>query len=292
MAESLPQFATLATRNYIVDDGGQILAVTSQQSLFPKENLLSPLRSKRLRTTTASVAQKIDVSLVTPVVFPGICALVDSNLDDNETVSIEGATETTFNTGHADYAKWNFTTYQQDWTPKTRTGRRVLRWYPGSADVAGANVFALRPFWRLTLPANGTIDSDGDGVADTYYELGVWFLGAYQRLPINVGFDRGLSDPSVNAESDGGAIYPDRRPTFHELSSDAPLLDDASSISMLRALDDAGETRHCIQDLWGWATAENKKADSCYYGHVTKVKQARFVQMYDRLSHVFVEARA
>lgn len=287
MAESLPQYATLTTRNRIVDDGAILLSVTSQQSLFTKENLLSPLRSKRLRSLSSSVQWQLVGQFATPT-LPGVVALIDSNLASGKAVTWELADDQGMTSNKL---TWNFTTYAQDWTPKTRTGRHILRWFPGTPDVTVGSVSA-RSFFRLTFAANSTIDTDGDGVADSYFELGNLFVGSYVRLPINLGFERELSDPSQLSESDGGAIYPDRRPTVHELSNEAPLLNDASSIAMVRALDDAGTTRHCLLDLWGWTSDATKKADSCYYGRVDRVRQTRFVQMFDRLTHTFLEARA
>lgn len=287
MAESLPQYATLATRNHIVDDGATLLSVTSQQSLFTKENLLSPLRSKRVRSLSSSVQWQLVGQLATPK-LPTVLALIDSNLAASKAVTWELADDQGMTSNKL---TWNFTTYAQDWTPKTRTGRHVLRWFPGTPDTTVGSVSA-RSFFRLTFAANSTLDSDGDGVADSYFELGTLFVGSYARLPINLGFEREIDDPSELSESDGGAVYPDRRPAVHKLSNEAPLLNDASSIAMLRALDDAGTTRHCLLDLWGWTSDATKKADSCYYGRVERVRQTRFVQMFDRLTHSFIEARA
>ncbi len=292
MAESLPQYATLTTRNFLVDDGAIILSVTSQQSLFPKENLLSPLWSRPLRSLSSSVQWQLIGQFKTPT-LPTILALKGSNLASGKAVTWELADDQGMTTNKQ---TWNLTTYAQDWTPKTRTGRAILKWYPGTPDSGGSA--AARSFFRLTIAANATIDSDGDGVADPYIHLGVLFLGSYFRLPINLGLEREPDDPSGGSVSDGGAEFPDRRPTRLRLSSEAPLLNDASSVALLSAVQDAGTTRHCLLDQWPWATDPAKKAESAVYGQLGRSmgdspgKFTRFVQMFDRFSHDFREARA
>lgn len=290
--ESLPQYATLTTRNLIVDEPAIILSVTSQQSLFPKENLLSPLWSKGVRSTSASVQWQLVGQFKTPS-LPTILALKGTNLASGKAVTWELADDQGMTTNKQ---TWNLTTYAQDWNPKTRTGRAVLKWYPGTPDAGGAA--AVRSFFRLTIAANATIDSNGDGVADSYIEIGTLFAGIALRLPINPGLDQESDDPSGGSESDGGASFPDRRPTYARLSSEAPLLDDASSETMAAAFDDAGTSRHVLLDKWGWATDPTKKARSCIYGHLgnklggTVGTFTRYVQMFDRLRHEFREARA
>lgn len=293
MAEALPQFATLTTRNLIVDDPAIILSVTSQQSLFPKENLYSPLWSKPFRSASSSVQWQLVGQFKQPS-LPTIVAIKGSNLASGKAVTWEIADDQVMTTNKQ---TWNFTTYAQDWNPKTRTGRAVLRWYPGTPDAGGSGI-TPRSFFRLTIAANATIDSDGDGVADPYIHIGALYLGNYVRLPVTLGLEREIDDPSGGSVSDGGAEFPDRRPTRIRLSSEAPLMDDTSSVAMLSAVQDAGTTRHCLLDQWGWATTTSKKAESCIYGFLgsgmgdTAGKFTRYVKLFDRFSHDFREARA
>lgn len=293
MPESLPTYATLTTRNLIVDDGAIIISVKSQQSLFPKENLYSPLRSRKCRSTSATTSWVILGQFATPT-LPTIVALIDSNISSAANpVEWELADDQAMTTNKQ---TWYLQPYAQDWTPKTRTGRHVLRWYPGTPNLGGSA--AARSFFRVTIPANSTMDSNGDGVADSYVDLGVLFVGNYLTLPVNLGLDQEYDDPSGGSESDGGASFPDRRPTYARLSPEAPLLDDAASLAMARAFEDAGTTRHVLLDKWGGATDATKKADSCIYGHLgSKLGGSvgtftRYVQMFDRLKHEFREARA
>lgn len=196
--------------------------------------------------------------------------------------------------------RWALQSYGQ-------TGRRVLKWYTREPDsVVPAATAALRAtpdaildlffqtsFWRLTLPASGVLDSDGDGVIDTYHELGVPWFGNYTELPIDFGLSIEVVDPSGVSQSDAGARFVDRLPTFHEITLDASANEEAVSYALLDEIDAAGSSRLCLLDVWAPRTDAALRAMGCYYGNLDKgTKLQRRIVGRDDLSITFVEARA
>lgn len=185
--------------------------------------------------------------------------------------------------------RWVFQSYAQ-------TARGVMRWY---LDDPALNTPALsaRSFWRLTIPASASLDTDGDGVADTYYELGVPWLGTYVELPIDFGMSIEATDRSLVVVSDAGARVADILPTFHTIEAEATAMEEASTYALLALLDEAGVTRHCLLDVWAPTTDATKRAMGCYYGHLggdndTAVKLTRSFVGRDDVAISFVEARA
>lgn len=286
----LPKYATITTENLINDLGGTILSVTSQASLFPKERLLDPRRSVTWRSTSAG-AQQI-VGQFASSSLPAIFALINSNLASGQTVTLELASNQAIS---SNVLTWNFTTYAQDWDPIYLRGRHTLRWYLGIPDSGGTA--SDRPFFRITLPASGTIDSDGDGVADSYHELGVIYLGMFSLIPNSLGRRIRVIDPSRIALSDGGARFPDVRPPFHEIDMEAPLLTHSSSMALRQMIEAAGSHRHVLYDEWARSSDPSDKAKGCRYGFLGGGRDVagtftRRWQTFDTADLVFVEATA
>lgn len=197
--------------------------------------------------------------------------------------------------------RWALQSYDQ-------TGRRVLRWYTREPDsLVPAATAALRAdpspglfdlffqtsFWRLTFPASGVLDSDSDGVIDTYHEVGAIWLGNYTELPVDFGLSIEVVDPSFISQSDAGARFVDRLPTFHEIALDASANEEAVSYPLLAEIDAAGSSRLCLLDVWAPRSDATMRAMGCYYGHLDKgTKLQRRIVGRDDLSFTFVEARA
>lgn len=210
---------------------------------------------------------------------------------------VEFHTSTAFG---ASGTRWALQSYGQ-------TARRVLKWYTREPDsVVPAATAALRndpdsvfdpffatSFWRLTFPAGGVLDSDGDGVIDTYHELGVPWFGNYTELPVDFGLSIEVVDPSGVSQSDAGARFVDRLPTFHEIALDASANEEAVSYALLDEIDAAGSSRLCLLDVWAPRSDAALRAMGCYYGHLDKgTKLQRKIVGRDDLSLTFVEARA
>lgn len=214
---------------------------------------------------------------------------------------VEFAASSAFGAGGS---RWAVQSYAQ-------TGRRVLRWYTRAPDSVVPQATAdLRAdphpiydlvfrtsFWRLTLPAGGVLDSDGDGMVDTYHEIGVIWFGNYTELPIEFGVSVEVNDPSMVSESDAGARFIDRLPTFHEINADSEANLEAVSYALLAEVDAAGTSRHVVLDLWAPSTSLPVKSQGCYYGLLgkgkgTAAKIARKITGRDNVSFSFAEARA
>jgi hypothetical protein len=282
--ESLPTRAVLATVN-AVDQTASVISATSEASLLKKERILDPLRSVTWWSTSSTIAQKIAVQIADPFAVPALFGLVNCNVAGGQTVKLEGATESSFDTAHANYVRWDFTTYTQN------RFRRVHRAYPGTPSAPASPSSAVREFWQLTLPANGTQDG-----AD-HYELGVLFL-APSIISVRLAPDlqRTIVDPSIVPASDAGAPFPDRRRRYHELSLGSQGLTQAESRAMIEAVEENGVSVHAMLDLWGQATDDAKKAEGTYYGTLGRRDEVasftRRIPVRDAFSMRFSEARA
>ncbi len=289
MPESLPSRATISVENKLIDvSGGVVLSATSEAPLLPKERLLDPHRSRLTRTASASVQQQWAFQFPAPVSRTNLLiALINSNLDDTATVRVEMSTLPSFpNTTDTFY--WDFTTYAQG-------RRRVLRWYPGAKDGGSGTDTVARSFARITFPASHSLDSDGDGTDDPYYQLGVPWFGTYLELPFDPGMERKVQDPSQIARSAGGALFAQRRRPFHQIAMESSAMPEAESQALIAAIEGAGLSRHIMVDLWASSSDAAKKADGCYYATLaddTIQRIRRRIELRDNLSHEFIEARA
>jgi len=215
---------------------------------------------------------------------------------------LEFSASSTFPTVNA--PRWALQSYAQ-------TGRRVLKWYVREPDSWVAAAQATRKdfisdaldlylggaFWRLTLPSGAVLDSDSDGVVDAYHELGVVWFGQYTELPIDFGFDIEVSDPSMVSESDAGARFVDRLPTYHEISADSTANLEAVSYPLLAQIDAAGTSRHVLLDIWGPSPSISVRAQGCWYGFLgggkgRAAQLKRKIAGRDDISISLVEARA
>lgn len=211
-----------------------------------------------------------------------VVALIDSNIAGGTVVVFEQASNSTFG---ADYALWVVTAYAQ-------SGRRVMRWYLGSWGAGST----AQQFFRITISANGTLDSDGDGVKDSQYVLGNLWIGTYRLLPMSFGLTRKIMDPSLVSKPDSGAVYADVRRKYHQIGVDSDYMDAATAYSLQDELDVAGSTRHVLMDLWPNDPSAVAKANGCYYGtlgagkNVASLKRA--IAGYDNVDFDFAEARS
>jgi len=284
MSETNPTRGIISLENWVTDRASAILSVTSAKNLFPKGNLRNAHRSQVWRSTSATVAQEIDIQL-DQARLPTVFGLVNCNLDVSQSVTLTQASDSGF-TGSV--ATWTLTT-----PTVAQTNRRTLRWYLGAADTGTA---AARQFWRITLPANGSKDSDGDGTDDAYLELGVPYLGEWSELSLQPGLDRRIIDPSIVVEGDGGAKFADVRTTYHEVSAQSRAMTAANALAMMADMDQAGIVRHLMLDIWAKTTDDAERVNGTYYGTLGRrgdvARFQRAIELRDNLAFSFVEARA
>lgn len=293
MALVTPSAAQIALRNYVTDYANSvILSVTSEQTQWRKEYLRDPMRSSKWRSTSAA-AQSFYTQLGAGIVGnPGIFALINSNLRSGQAITLELSDESTVSSGGTGYAKWNLTAYAQ-------TRRKVMRFYLGAPNTVGANGSASRSFMKVTLANNGTGDSDGDGINDTYHELALPYICAaadMASLQLDLGLTRRVIDPSIRVEHDAGAAYTDPKPTYHEVDMDSSTVPWATSKNLLAAIDEIGIKRHVLADIWAPQSDATMISQGCYYGFLSdKDEVAEFecsLPGYDDTGFRFVEARA
>lgn len=238
--ESLPESASISFENW-VQSLGTIYSQSSQEDLYPASNLTLFDRTARWWTVNATDNGIAWVDLGTAK-LPTLLALIDSNLDSGETVTLKGADDSNITTN---VLTWTFTTWEQSDIGKT------LRWYMGDPDSGSA---AARRYWQLILPANGTSDSQ--------HQLGGWWLGEHEDFQLAPGWDfRSVNPPrrvnrylvhrEVNLETTSRLVWTD----FY------PLLEKFEKIA-------DSQQKHCFLDLHGNTTDDAIKKISGHYGIV------------------------
>lgn len=293
MALVTPTRAQIAFINYFTDyPASAMISATSEQSQWRKENLIKAMRSKRWRSTSAA-AQSLYFQLGAGIVGnPGVFALIDSNLRSGQAITLEMSDESTVSSGGTGYAKWNLTSYAQ-------SRRKVMRFYLGAPDTVGANGSASRSFVKITLAANGTGDSDLDGVNDAYHELGLPFICAAADVVgflLDLGLSRKVIDPSIVAETDSGARYVDPKPTYHQVEMDTSYMPEASSKALMALVDEVGVKRHVLADIWAPRSDTTLISQGAYYGNLSDsddvISFEASLNGYDDTGFRFIEARA
>lgn len=257
----------------LIDDAaGSVISVTSEKNAWRKVNLSDAHRSKRWRSTSDG-EQKIVCKLPTGT-LPTLFLLGDSNLDAAEAVTLKQASDEAIT---ADVATWNLTSY-------TQSKRAIMRWYLGAADSGTAD--SANAYWEITLPNNGSASTD-------YHQLGLVWFGIQTELAM-ASIGRAIMDPSLVAMSDGGARYPDVRPTYHETAIDSEGMPEADTFALMDIFDTIGSTRHIVLDLWAASSDDTKKANGCYYGTLADEVAGieRGTPLYDDVSIQLIEARA
>lgn len=288
--EVLPPRAVVSLKNYLIDiPGSSILSATSEATSWRKEAMLDPLRSNRWRSTSAG-QQQLVFAFGEPVT-PTVLALIDPNLAAGQTVTWEFDDYSDFS-GTLGTTRWYWEF--QSYTP--HPGRRALRWYPGASAVHGSAAIAPRSFMRLTLPNSGTGDSNGDGVADTYHQLGAIWVGTWTEMRVDFGLARTPVDPSGGVQTDGGARYFDRKRVFHQVKTKMPIVEESITLDLLDDIDDAGTSRHVLYDIWASRSDEPAHSQGTYYGFLgdrgTIGDMVREIASRDSFSFTFQEARA
>lgn len=274
MAELLPSRGIISTSNMLIDNtAGSVISATSQKNLWRMANVGDARRSKRWRSTSDG-QQKVVVKLPTGT-LPTVFALIDSNVAASQTVTLKQASDSSIMTSVASWTLSN--TYAQ-------SQRGVLRWYLGAADSGTAN--SANAYWEVTLPNNGSQSTE-------YHEIGTLWFGTYLEVALS-SLDRSILDPSTIAISDGGARYPDTRPTYHEVTVDSTGMPEADAFTLMNAFDAAGTTRHLLVDLWAASSDATKIANGAYYATLDANVAAfsRTTPLYEDASLTLIEARA
>lgn len=248
MAESNPTNSALWLEEFATDGTTTIeaSATSSTVALYPASNALASFRSKRVRLADSTADRYLAFdfgSAKTPTAF----ALVDCNLSASQTVTLEGADDAAISSG---VASWSLTTYAQD------SMHSVLRWYPSTPD--SGSIGAGKRYWRITFPASGT--------ADAYFEVGAVALGTWTAVRVSAPNER-IIDPSIEQETDGGAIYVDSLPTTTEIDLATSNLARADYYTLSRSLAAFGR-RHGILDLHAHSNDSTLRPYSARYGLV------------------------
>lgn len=228
-----------------------IAAYTEQHVNYPAERLLSPHRSDTWQSSTLSTNFiTFDVGAVrAPTGF----ALVGSNLDGGAYVRLRGSDDTN---GAVNRVLWDLPLYRQD-----RIGK-VLRWYLG--DPTEGTLGDGRQFWAVSM-VPGTFGSYN--TTESYYEIGVVWLGEYLEIRPWEGIRIRPKDPSPSSKAFGQARWSFPLNPYRE--AEVPL----GGLSMERTyrLEEqirAQGRRHAILDVHAFATtAPALKRGGCLYGY-------------------------
>lgn len=281
MPESRPARGIISTENLIADKAATIVSATSEKNLLRKERLRDPRRGRRWRSTS-DAQQKVVVKLEVAD-LPQVIALMDCNAASGQTITVKSATDEAIS---ANVSQWDFTSYVQ-------TRRKVLAWYPGAED-SGVSA-ADRLYWEFTFPASGTLDSNGDGTNDDFWEVGNIWVGDVQTISM-ARISTDVIDPSEVAVSDAGARFPDPRDTYHEKRITSDGIPEADVFTLLDDLDEAGIVRHVFLDKFAASTDATKKAKGAYYGTLGRGDGVagfdRGLPQHEDLTLSFAEARA
>lgn len=220
IAEVTPSGATMGRTNYALS--ASVASATTSASLYPKENIINPQRTKRWRSTSSTADQKVVIDLG-GAYSPTMLALVDCNVKSGQTVTVKMSTTSAM----ASPETLSLTTYAQT------TPGGVLVWYFSGWTSS-------RQFLEVTLPANGTDDA--------YYEVGAIYVGTYDTFSIDKGLRIQATDPSVRSESYSGNVYVDAQTAYHTISFDVTLLTYAQAYAFKSQFASA-TTTHTVLDL-------------------------------------------
>jgi len=176
----------------------------------------------------------------------------------------------------------------------TQSQRRTLRWYlaaPDNVSHAAAQTWTnatSQSYWRIKLPVGAS--------GDSYFEVGVVWVGTYTTLPIDFGMSISVRDPSLVSESDAGATFIDARRRYHEITTTSTAMEEVVTKTLLQEMEDAGVGKHCLFDIWASSDDNTMRANGCYYGRLGGMDEvasfARTIAQRDDVSLIFVEARA
>jgi len=270
MAESLPVSGGVAFTNFVTNPSFSptVASVTSEATFYGSENLTFESRTKRWRSTGTG-AQDITFYFGGTSVLPTFFALVDSNLEDNKTVTLKGATDSGITTS---VVTWNLTTHEQ-----TDLGKFV-RWYLGTPDSGTA---AAKPYWRVTFPSYSP--------AEGYHTAGVVWLGTYIGVrPANVSIAN--VNETLKAQAYGGTVYSDQRRIYRTVTFTDENLTFDENYTLCNALAEQGD-RPVLVDIHGTATTDAIEKNSAYYSTVTTASTAMVSSVQSTVSMSFSELR-
>ena len=250
MAESLPNSGAIAFDNFTTSQNwsATISSVTTEETFYDADNLLNPARTKRWRSTSdgsTDVVYYFDGETVDPTFF----AIIDSNLADDKTITLTGASDSGFTTS---VVSWTLTTHQQSDLNK------VIRWYLGTPDSGSAGA---RAYWKVNFPSYTTTEG--------YHTAGVIWLGTYRAIsPSSVSIQS--VHHSKRSVAYGGTIYSDRRQTSRRISFRSELMTFSDAYNLKDDLDLQSDDP-VLLDLHGTATTDALESVSGYYGRVAQV---------------------
>lgn len=246
--ESPPEAGALWFTNYVLS--GRVAAYTSQSSLYPATNLLSPHRSLTWRSTSSSTDQYVVFDMGSAK-LPTCVALTDINFDTGTYIRFRGSTDSAQTTGVVYY---DLPLYTQDSVSK------MVRWYLGTPTSGSA---AAKQYWGVRiLPA--TFGSYG--VSASYFEIGSVFIGTYTAVTPDQGVSIKAKDHSDRVYAYGRTMWSDPVRAAHMVDLTLAGLT-FSEVYALKSLIVGQGTRHAVCDVHAYSTDATVKAGGCFYGY-------------------------
>ena len=285
--------AAMSFGNQVTDSTASVLSTTSadqnnsqansttEQVLYPRNNLLKPQRTATWRTTDPGEEREhaaIAVDLG-HLFVPSIFALVNCNLgysagvyweatalarnltsSPNSTIVtptqilLQGSNLSSFSGSTQDF---KYTLYDQDFNNK------VLRFYLDKDESGVAMPAGGYRFWRVVINAYSSLNS--------YVEIGQIWLGGVVNIAPEIGsLGSKQKDPSVISTSYAGAQYVDKLPTQRSIALGINHLPDEDEAIPLQKLAASGGTAsEVLLDISAWSSSSVRKASDTYYGRLS-----------------------
>lgn len=268
--ESLPVSGGIAFTNFITnpDYTTTISSVSSESNFYDADNLLVESRSKRWRSVGDGTSQ-VTFYFDGTSVLPTFLALVDSNLADDKTFILKGATDAAITTSVDTYTL----------TSHAQSNNKVIRWYLGNPDSGTATA---KPYWQITFPSYTTTEG--------YHTVGTVWIGTYLGFrPSSVGMTN-IND-SIRSTAYGGTVYSDIRNVYRDISVSDDLLTFDEAYALANALNSQTD-RPVIVDLHGTATTDALEKESAYYARVDSSSLSLTSSVQNSVNMRFVEIRS
>jgi len=169
-----------------------MMTVSSEDSDYPIENILDPIRSRLFKPLSNTFNIVIDLGVNASVGFIGIVGPLSAyfGISDAATITIEA-------NNINDFVSPPFTTTA---TPEL-TG--VFKFVDGANDYR---------YWKVSID---------DNTNPTIMELGYLYFGDYLQLEsrtLSKGFSSGVVDPTKQVTSMSGALYYDEKQKYHRFN--------------------------------------------------------------------------
>jgi len=281
-AVSFENFCTKTSASVISetfpDNSNTTVSLSTEQSLYPRKNLISPQRSKKWRSADSGSRSHVAIAIdLGASKVPGLLALVDSNLSkssadnfvsagvtENLTVRpnsaslspteilLQGAVSSDFSTAQ----DFKYSLYDQD------SLNGVIRYYLDTDESGSAINSSGYRYWRLVVNKHS--------FADAYFQLGQLWLGQVTNIAPEIG---GLSlkqaDASPFSTAYNGARFSDKISPIRSIGIEIKHLPDSTeAIPLQNIAASSGATEEVILDISAWSSDVVRKASDTYYGRL------------------------